>query len=103
MGHRQGNELPDGVAAVAGQHDEARVEGPEPKRLRRKGRVLKRQVRVDSREELPVAVMELEEVDISALSEAGWQPPDIFVAKSADGETDQWGSGPYTHRGPAPY
>ncbi|HEY4129330.1 MAG TPA: DPP IV N-terminal domain-containing protein, partial [Gemmatimonadaceae bacterium] len=36
-------------------------------------------------------VMELEHGDISALSAAGWKPPEVFVAKGRDGTTDIWG------------
>ena len=36
-------------------------------------------------------VMDLEAADLSRLEAAGWQPPEVFVAKSADGVTDQWG------------
>jgi dipeptidyl aminopeptidase/acylaminoacyl peptidase len=36
-------------------------------------------------------VLELETADVSKLTEAGWQPPEIFHAKAADGETDLWG------------
>lgn len=36
-------------------------------------------------------LMELETADVSRLVEAGWKPPEIFSAKSADGVTDQWG------------
>jgi len=35
--------------------------------------------------------MELETTDVSRLEGAGWKPPEIFSAKSADGVTDQWG------------
>ncbi len=36
-------------------------------------------------------VMELERGDYSALLETGWRPPEVFVAKGRDGETDIWG------------
>ncbi|MBU0754336.1 MAG: S9 family peptidase [Planctomycetes bacterium] len=36
-------------------------------------------------------ILDLETADISRLIEAGWQPPRLFKAKSADGITDQWG------------
>jgi len=36
-------------------------------------------------------IMELESADITALKEAGWQNPDVFTAKAADGVTDMWG------------
>jgi dipeptidyl aminopeptidase/acylaminoacyl peptidase len=36
-------------------------------------------------------VCELEKADISELQETGWQPPEVFVAKGRDGETDIWG------------
>jgi dipeptidyl aminopeptidase/acylaminoacyl peptidase/uncharacterized protein (DUF885 family) len=36
-------------------------------------------------------VCKLEEADISALKAAGWQPPEVFVAKGRDGKTDIWG------------
>ncbi|MEX0647792.1 MAG: DPP IV N-terminal domain-containing protein [Balneolaceae bacterium] len=36
-------------------------------------------------------VMELEQGDISALTEAGWQAPEQFTAKGRDGETDIYG------------
>jgi dipeptidyl aminopeptidase/acylaminoacyl peptidase len=36
-------------------------------------------------------VMELEKVDISELMKAGWQAPEVFVAKGRDGKTDIWG------------
>ena len=36
-------------------------------------------------------IVELERADLSGLEEAGWRPPEVFVAKSADGVTDQWG------------
>jgi dipeptidyl aminopeptidase/acylaminoacyl peptidase len=34
---------------------------------------------------------ELEKADIRELEEAGWQPPEVFVAKGRDGRTDIWG------------
>jgi dipeptidyl aminopeptidase/acylaminoacyl peptidase len=36
-------------------------------------------------------VCALETADISELKESGWQPPEVFVAKGRDGETDIWG------------
>jgi dipeptidyl aminopeptidase/acylaminoacyl peptidase len=36
-------------------------------------------------------VMELERADITALTKAGWHPPEVFVAKGRDGVTDIWG------------
>src|SRR5690606_18582829 len=36
-------------------------------------------------------LLELERGDMSALLAAGWQPPEPFVAKGRDGETDIWG------------
>jgi dipeptidyl aminopeptidase/acylaminoacyl peptidase len=33
----------------------------------------------------------LEEADISELKESGWEPPEVFVAKGRDGQTDIWG------------
>jgi dipeptidyl aminopeptidase/acylaminoacyl peptidase len=36
-------------------------------------------------------VCELEKADISELKESGWQPPEVFVAKGRDGESDIWG------------
>ena len=36
-------------------------------------------------------VCELEEADISALKESGWEAPEVFVAKGRDGKTDIWG------------
>jgi dipeptidyl aminopeptidase/acylaminoacyl peptidase len=36
-------------------------------------------------------VMELEKADISALTQAGWKPPEAFVAKGRDGTTDIYG------------
>ncbi len=36
-------------------------------------------------------LMELETADVSGLLTAGWRPPELFAAKSADGTTDQWG------------
>ncbi len=36
-------------------------------------------------------VCELEKADISELRESGWQPPEVFVAKGRDGESDIWG------------
>jgi dipeptidyl aminopeptidase/acylaminoacyl peptidase len=36
-------------------------------------------------------VMEVEKTDISGLVEAGWKPPEVFVAKGRDNRTDIWG------------
>ena len=36
-------------------------------------------------------VMELEHADITALTQAGWKPPEVFSAKGRDGKTDIWG------------
>lgn len=36
-------------------------------------------------------VCELEKADISELIAGGWAPPEVFVAKGRDGETDIWG------------
>ena len=36
-------------------------------------------------------LMELETADTSTLEGAGWQPPEVFTAKAADGVTDLWG------------
>jgi len=36
-------------------------------------------------------VAPLERGDISALTAAGWHPPEVFVAKARDGVTDIWG------------
>jgi dipeptidyl aminopeptidase/acylaminoacyl peptidase len=36
-------------------------------------------------------LMDLEKGDISALTAAGWRPPEIFTAKGRDGQTDIWG------------
>ncbi len=36
-------------------------------------------------------VCNLEEADISALKESGWEAPEVFVAKGRDGKTDIWG------------
>ncbi|HZW31580.1 MAG TPA: DUF885 family protein, partial [Isosphaeraceae bacterium] len=33
----------------------------------------------------------LEEADITALKASGWQPPEVFVTKGRDGQTDIWG------------
>ncbi|MDQ2686319.1 MAG: DPP IV N-terminal domain-containing protein [Armatimonadota bacterium] len=33
----------------------------------------------------------LEKADISALTQKGWQPPEVFRAKGRDGKTDIWG------------
>ncbi len=37
-------------------------------------------------------LLELEQADVSALKEKGWQTPEPFVAKGRDGETDIWGN-----------
>jgi dipeptidyl aminopeptidase/acylaminoacyl peptidase len=36
-------------------------------------------------------VMEVERGDITELLKAGWKPPEVFVAKGRDGQTDIWG------------
>jgi dipeptidyl aminopeptidase/acylaminoacyl peptidase len=36
-------------------------------------------------------VCELERADIRGLIASGWQPPEVFVAKGRDGQTDIWG------------
>jgi len=36
-------------------------------------------------------VCKLEEADVSALRATGWRPPEVFVAKGRDGQTDIWG------------
>jgi dipeptidyl aminopeptidase/acylaminoacyl peptidase len=36
-------------------------------------------------------VMQVEKADIRELIEAGWQAPEVFVAKARDGKTDIWG------------
>ncbi len=36
-------------------------------------------------------VCELEQADIAELDERGWEPPEVFVAKGRDGQTDIWG------------
>ena len=36
-------------------------------------------------------VMEVENTDIGRLKEAGWKPPEVFVAKGRDNRTDIWG------------
>jgi dipeptidyl aminopeptidase/acylaminoacyl peptidase len=36
-------------------------------------------------------IMTLETPDLSALTAAGWRPPEVFVAKARDGVTDIWG------------
>ena len=36
-------------------------------------------------------VCKLEEADIADLKAAGWEPPEVFVAKGRDGKTDIWG------------
>ncbi len=38
------------------------------------------------------AIMTLEQEDITDLVDAGWQTPEVFVAKGRDGETDIWGN-----------
>jgi dipeptidyl-peptidase 4 len=37
-------------------------------------------------------VLELEAMDVSALAEMGWRPPQMFVVKAADGITDIYGN-----------
>jgi dipeptidyl aminopeptidase/acylaminoacyl peptidase len=34
---------------------------------------------------------QLEQADLGALEATGWKPPEVFVAKGRDGETDIWG------------
>jgi dipeptidyl-peptidase 4 len=36
-------------------------------------------------------VCDLEQADIAELVSGGWQPPEVFVAKGRDGQTDIWG------------
>src|SRR5207249_4693441 len=36
-------------------------------------------------------VCEFEKADISELTDRGWEPPEVFVAKGRDGKTDIWG------------
>ena len=36
-------------------------------------------------------VSEIERPDLSALTKAGWKPPEVFTAKGRDGQTDIWG------------
>jgi dipeptidyl aminopeptidase/acylaminoacyl peptidase len=36
-------------------------------------------------------ITNLEKADIAALEQAGWKPPEVFVAKGRDGLTDIWG------------
>jgi dipeptidyl aminopeptidase/acylaminoacyl peptidase len=36
-------------------------------------------------------VCDLEKTDTSELSASGWKPPEVFVAKARDGQTDIWG------------
>jgi dipeptidyl aminopeptidase/acylaminoacyl peptidase len=36
-------------------------------------------------------ICELEKADISELQSTGWEPPEVFVAKGRDGQTDIWG------------
>jgi dipeptidyl aminopeptidase/acylaminoacyl peptidase len=36
-------------------------------------------------------LMELERGDVSELTKAGWQPPEVFTAMGRDGKTDIWG------------
>src|SRR4029450_10791160 len=36
-------------------------------------------------------VGEIDRGNIAALTEAGWKPPEVFVAKGRDGKTDIWG------------
>lgn len=37
-------------------------------------------------------VLELEKMDVSRLNEVGWQPPETFIVKAADGVTDLYGN-----------
>ena len=37
-------------------------------------------------------VCKLEEADVSELKATGWKPPEVFVAKGRDGQTDIWGN-----------
>ncbi|MEX1182045.1 MAG: DPP IV N-terminal domain-containing protein [Gemmatimonadota bacterium] len=39
----------------------------------------------------PAVLATLETADISKVLAAGWKPPEIFVSKARDGETDIWG------------
>jgi dipeptidyl aminopeptidase/acylaminoacyl peptidase len=36
-------------------------------------------------------ICKLEQADISELTDGGWRPPEVFVAKGRDGKTDIWG------------
>ncbi|MCP6497715.1 hypothetical protein NL476_27520, partial [Klebsiella pneumoniae] len=36
-------------------------------------------------------VCDLEQADTRELTERGWTPPEVFVAKGRDGKTDIWG------------
>ncbi len=36
-------------------------------------------------------LLELERGDVSELTKAGWQPPEVFTAMGRDGKTDIWG------------
>jgi len=36
-------------------------------------------------------LLELERADLSELTKAGWQPPEVFTAMGRDGKTDIWG------------
>jgi dipeptidyl aminopeptidase/acylaminoacyl peptidase len=36
-------------------------------------------------------ILQLEQADITRLTAAGWQPPEVFTAKGRDGATDIWG------------
>jgi hypothetical protein len=36
-------------------------------------------------------LLEVEKTDITALTAAGWRPPEVFTAKGRDGKTDIWG------------
>ena len=36
-------------------------------------------------------LLELERGDVTELTKAGWQPPEVFTAKGRDGKTDIWG------------
>ncbi len=37
------------------------------------------------------AVIPVEKADVTELVKAGWHPPEVFVSKARDGETDIWG------------
>ncbi len=43
------------------------------------------------RDDYGALIAEIAEADISALERSGWQPPEIFTAKAADGATDLYG------------